>query len=165
MYYTAWAQSLKMLSGKSNSIVEALSEKTGLSITSSFYLILDLSCTCFIYFFSLIFNNSSCYDPYWSILPPLILGHQLGGKAFLTGRDYVIAVVVLIWGARLTYNWLRSFKTWSHQDWRYTGLRDANIGWMSPGFGFVLGCIQWSGIPYLPNLERIWRFASWNLCD
>ena len=65
--------------------------------------------------FSLIFNNSSCYDPYWSILPPLILGHQLGGKAFLTGRDYVIAVVVLIWGARLTYNWLRSFKTWSHQ--------------------------------------------------
>jgi hypothetical protein len=25
MYYTAWAQSLKMLSGKSNSIVEALS--------------------------------------------------------------------------------------------------------------------------------------------
>jgi steroid 5-alpha reductase family enzyme len=65
--------------------------------------------------FSLIFNNSSCYDPYWSILPPLILGHQLDAKASLTGRDYVIAAVVLIWAARLTYNWLRSFKTWSYQ--------------------------------------------------
>lgn len=149
MYYTAWAQSLKMLaSQKSNSIVEALSEKTGLSLISSFYLILDLSCTGFIYCFSFIFNNSSCYDPYWSILPPLILGHQLAGKEFLTGRDYVIAAVVFIWAGRLTYNWIRSFKTWSHQDWRYTGLRDANIGWMSPGFGLVTYWVVFSGLGF-----------------
>jgi len=149
MYYTAWAQSLKMLSPRSNSIVQALSEKTGLSITSSFYLILDLSCTGFIYCFSLIFNNSSCYDPYWSILPVLILGHQLADKVDqLTGRDYVIAAVVLIWGARLTYNWLRSFKTWSHQDWRYTHLRDSNIGWMSHGFGLVTYWVVFSGLGF-----------------
>merc|ERR1711953_457433 len=148
MYYAAWAQSLKILSAESNPIVLALSESTGISTTASFYLLLDLSCTGFIFIFSFIWNNSSCYDPYWSILPVLILRHQLINKDNLSGRDYLIAAVVLVWGARLTYNWLRSFRTWSHQDWRYTGLRDSCIGWMSPLFGLVTYWVVFSGLGF-----------------
>lgn len=33
-------------------------------------------------------------------------------------------------------------------DWRYTGLRDAKIGWMSPGFGLVTYWVVFSGLGF-----------------
>ena len=36
-------------------------------------LIADVFATTFVFLFSLIFNNASVYDPYWSVQPPVIL--------------------------------------------------------------------------------------------
>ena len=36
-------------------------------------LIVDVIATVIIYFFSFYFKNSSIYDPYWSVIPPIIL--------------------------------------------------------------------------------------------
>ena len=36
-------------------------------------LIIDVVATIFVFIFSLIFNNSSIYDPYWSVEPAIIL--------------------------------------------------------------------------------------------
>ena len=74
--------------------------------------------------FSIIMNNSSCYDPYWSILPPLLMVYEGQKSESVKGtRLTLIYLVFFAWGSRLTYNWFRTFDTWTHQDWRYIDLR------------------------------------------
>ena len=36
-------------------------------------LVLDILATLTIFLFSVLFNNSSLYDPYWSVVPPMVL--------------------------------------------------------------------------------------------
>ena len=35
----------------------------------------DIFATAIVFAFSLIFDNASVYDPYWSVQPPVILGY------------------------------------------------------------------------------------------
>ena len=37
------------------------------------FLVIDLICTVFVYLVSMIFNNASVYDPYWSVQPIIIV--------------------------------------------------------------------------------------------
>ena len=96
------------------------------ALTFEFYislLIADAVATVVVFLFSLIFNNASTYDPYWSVAPIVILvygsltyGINLYGALMLT--------VVCLWGVRLTVNWAYTFKNLYHQDWRYTMLKE-----------------------------------------
>lgn len=106
-------------------------------------LIADAVATVVIFFFSVIFNNASVYDPYWSVQPPVILisfAVAHGVNAF----GIVLLFVVLIWGIRLTANWAYTFGGLNHQDWRYTMLREKT--------GFFYPVVNLVGIHMVPTL-------------
>ncbi len=106
-------------------------------------LLADTVATVITFLFSLLFQNSSVYDPFWSIQPPVIL------VAFAVGRDLTALGILLLaavsfWGVRLTANWAYTFSNLCHQDWRYTMLKE-KTGVFYPVINFV-------GIHMVPTL-------------
>ncbi len=91
------------------------------SILSVF--IADVVATIIVFSFSVIFKNSSIYDPYWSVIPPVIVVYLMNiypeGN---TIRQWIILALVLFWSLRLTLNWIRGWPGMGHQDWRYTNI-------------------------------------------
>ncbi|MGB3481514.1 MAG: DUF1295 domain-containing protein [Mycobacterium sp.] len=89
-------------------------------------LIADLLATVVVFAFSRIFRNSSFYDAYWSVAPPLLLIYWWiqGGVGFDQLRCWLLAAVVLLWSVRLTANWVYTFPGLHHEDWRYPMFRD-----------------------------------------
>lgn len=89
-------------------------------------LIADLIATAVVFAASRMHRNSSFYDAYWSVLPPLLMlawWIESGTPADDT-RTWLVAVVVLVWAVRLTGNWIYAFPGLHHEDWRYPLLRD-----------------------------------------
>ena len=84
-------------------------------------LIADVLSTLVIFAFSRAYRNSSFYDAYWSVIPPLLaLYWWLESVPYIDAlRCTLIAVVVMLWAIRLTGNWVRSFPGLHHEDWRY----------------------------------------------
>jgi steroid 5-alpha reductase family enzyme len=87
---------------------------------------------------SLIFNNSSVFDPYWSVAPPfmviyyfvLVIGEQsvaghAGFSEFLwdSPRMMILFFLTFAYSARLTWNFLRTWPGMKHEDWRYVDFR------------------------------------------
>ncbi len=106
-------------------------------------LIADTAATVFVFIFSLIFRNSSVYDPYWSVQPIVILAALMIANGVNPAR-LLVFLTVAVWGVRLTANWAYTFKSLSHQDWRYTMLSE-KCGAFYPIVNFV-------GIHYVPTL-------------
>ncbi len=109
-------------------------------------LILNFVATTVIYCFSYAFKNANFYLPYWG-LQPIFLTFFLIVSANDTGdimRQLAVLSVVLIWGLRLTWHFLRDWKSLLHQDWRYTKLEHASQKW------FPL--ISFFGIMLLPTI-------------
>ena len=106
-------------------------------------LIADIVATIVTFIFSLIFNNASVYDPYWSVQPPIILIAFAFGKK-LTALGVLLIIAVCFWAIRLTANWAYTFKNLCHQDWRYTMLKETT-GAFYPIINFV-------GIHLVPTL-------------
>lgn len=86
-------------------------------------LIADVIATVVVFIFSLIFKNASVYDPYWSVQPIIILGIFVITNPFSV-ITLLPLIAILLWGIRLTINWAYTFKSLSHQDWRYTMLKE-----------------------------------------
>ncbi len=88
--------------------------------------ILDIVATLTIFLFSVMFNNSSIYDPYWSLVPPLILFfwvfHEQTLEA-LTLMQILILSMTGFWSVRLTLNWILRWKGIRDEDWRYVAFR------------------------------------------
>jgi len=89
-------------------------------------LIADIGATIVIFIFSVIFNNVSFYDPYWSIQPVFIVVYwmllpQASGASLI--RQIVIMIIVSFYAIRLTLNWIRGWKGLKHEDWRYVKFR------------------------------------------
>ena len=105
--------------------------------------ILDGVATVFIFGISVVFNNSSFYDPYWSVAPVPIILYWIGrtdpGQVNLL-RQYLILGLVIIWAVRLTWNWIRRWDGFGDEDWRYAGIREKfrNLYWIISFFGFHL---------------------------
>ncbi len=108
-------------------------------------LIADLTATLIVWFFDILLVNVSVYDPYWSVIPPVLftafaihVGHvSLPGILLLLG--------VWIWGIRLTGNWARTFRGLGFEDWRYTRYRE-----MLPKAAFEL--THFFGLVLMPTL-------------
>ena len=82
--------------------------------------------TIFIYIGSLILNNSSLYDPFWSIAPvPIVVYLTL---SFNNNIDLIVLVSlpIFFWAIRLTRNWLISWQGFDHEDFRYIDLKNTN---------------------------------------
>jgi steroid 5-alpha reductase family enzyme len=119
----------------------------------------DLAATVVVFLFSLAFNNSSLYDPYWSVVPPFIALYWLlrAGAGGLPVRQAVVLALLAAWAIRLTANWVRRWRGLGHEDWRYAGYRRAGaVYWPISFSGFhlmptvlvFLGCL-----PLLPALS------------
>lgn len=105
----------------------------------------DLTATIIVWFFGLIYKNSSLYDPYWSVAPLVIVPFWLisrGGPPAVT--DLLILMVLFAWGIRLTLNWAVRWSGIRHQDWRYTMLKGK-----SPRLWFLTNLM---GINMMPTI-------------
>jgi len=103
---------------------------------------------------SLDFNNSSVFDPFWSVTPPLMVcyfwflsfsmqpaaifhwslvtenlnafhrsGAWSGIDTMNIPRVTILLILTLVYGTRLTWNFLRGWKGLKHEDWRYADMR------------------------------------------
>ncbi|NVN49901.1 hypothetical protein HLY00_204 [Mycolicibacterium hippocampi] len=88
-------------------------------------LIADILATLVVFAFSRGFGNSSFYDAYWSVVPPLLLLYWWTQSSDVEPwRCWLLAVVVVAWAVRLTGNWLYAFPGLHHEDWRYPMFRE-----------------------------------------
>ena len=106
-------------------------------------LIADVAATVFTFVFSVILGNASVYDPYWSVQPIVILAAFAAGKQ-LTAIRILLLVAVVYWGLRLTANWAYTFMDLTHQDWRYTMLKEQT--------GHLYPFVNFTGIHMVPTL-------------
>jgi steroid 5-alpha reductase family enzyme len=73
---------------------------------------------------TLLTNNGSVFDAWWSVLPPVaaLFFQSLALGEGATPRQVAVHAVVWFWAVRLTANWLRGWQGLAHEDWRYTRL-------------------------------------------
>ncbi len=114
----------------------------------------DVVATCVVFAFSVVLNNSSVYDPYWSVAPMIIaptIALLASHPDVPALRKWTVTALVLVWGARLTWNWARGWNGLGHEDWRYADLRRTGKAyWLVSFFGFhmmptiwvYLGCLS-----------------------
>src|SRR4051812_35006305 len=82
----------------------------------------DLAATVVVFAASARANNSSVYDPYWSVIPIAIAAWFVRAGT-LDARAVVVLFGVVAWGVRLTWNWARGWPGLGHEDWRYVDIR------------------------------------------
>ncbi|MDR7170635.1 steroid 5-alpha reductase family enzyme [Nocardia kruczakiae] len=89
-------------------------------------LIADLIATVVVFAFSRIYENSSFYDPYWSVIPPLLAFYWWihSDEPSDSARWWLMMAVMLVWAVRLTANWVTTFPGMHHEDWRYPMVRE-----------------------------------------
>jgi len=109
-------------------------------------LIADLIATVVVFVASRIHHNSSCYDPFWSVLPPyLVVAWWMASDADIDHtRAWLLTVVVFVWALRLTANWVQDWPGMVHEDWRYPMLRER-----AGRFGVVVDLMAIHVIPTL----------------
>ena len=84
----------------------------------------DVAATCVVFAFSLAFDNSSFYDPYWSVAPPVLGAYWWWHAGARTdARTILVLALVTLWAVRLTYNWAVGWRGLGHEDWRYVDIR------------------------------------------
>lgn len=106
-------------------------------------LVADVIATVAIFIFSVIFDNSSMYDAYWSVQPIVIV------LAFfiispITIFSILALIAVLVWGIRLTVNWIYTFDNLKWEDWRYKMYRQK--------MGKLYWPVSFLGIHMVPTL-------------
>ena len=87
-------------------------------------LIADVVATLAVFAFSRGYRNSSFYDAYWSVIPPLLLFYWWYESGITTLRTWLLVVLVTAWAVRLTGNWVYAFPGLHHEDWRYPMFRE-----------------------------------------
>ncbi|MDZ4268431.1 MAG: DUF1295 domain-containing protein [Mycobacterium sp.] len=96
-------------------------------------LIADVLATLVVFGFSRAYRNSSFYDAYWSVVPPLLLfywwAHSGQDGPAGSWESWLLAVLVVVWAVRLTGNWLYAFPGLHHEDWRYPMFRERAGRW------------------------------------
>lgn len=133
--------------------------------------ILNILATVAVFLFSMLLDNSSMYDPYWSIAPPAIFLYWIfaGDPTEINSlRQGLILCLVLFWSIRLTWNWIRQWHGLIDEDWRYRNFRGRFPAtyWLISFFGIhlfptlviFLGCI--SVFPALIMISSPLNFAD-----
>lgn len=103
----------------------------------------DVVATVVVFGFSLALRNSSLYDPYWSVVPPLLALYffAVGPEAGVPRqRAMLVGLCVVLWSVRLTHNWARGWAGLHHEDWRYVDMQRSSgkLYWPVSFFGIHL---------------------------
>jgi steroid 5-alpha reductase family enzyme len=101
----------------------------------------DIAATLVVFLASTAVGNSSLYDPYWSVAPPVVV---LAWTTTAGPRQILVDVLVLVWAIRLTANWALGWRGLGHEDWRYVQIRgqDRAPWWL----------VSLTGIQLMPTL-------------
>jgi steroid 5-alpha reductase family enzyme len=90
--------------------------------------------TVVVWIFSISNGNSSIYDPYWVIAPPILaLAVKASGEGGLVGpwhvRQIIIIICFVLWAGRyhIFYSWSGWRTGLVHEDWRYEQMRAAPV--------------------------------------
>jgi steroid 5-alpha reductase family enzyme len=89
-------------------------------------LVADAVATVVVFAFSLTLDNSSMYDPYWSVAPiPIVVYWAMapGGGDAVALRQALLVLLVAAWGLRLTANQLARWHGLGDEDYRYVDIR------------------------------------------
>lgn len=126
----------------------------------------DVAGTFTIFAFSRAFNNSSFYDPYWSVAPMVIVLY-LAANAPVPARAAIVVALVWAWGARLTYNFLKGWPNIRHEDWRYVNIRAKNgrAYWLVSLFGIHLAPTAWVYLGCLSLYPALTSARSFGIVD
>lgn len=107
----------------------------------------DTAATVAVFVFSVVFDNTSVYDPYWSVAPIAIAPYFASrpeAAAAPAGRKALVIALVALWGIRLTYNWVAGYPGLGHEDWRYVDMRKKT--------GRVYWLVSFFGLHYFPTV-------------
>jgi steroid 5-alpha reductase family enzyme len=114
---------------------------------------------------SLYFGNGSVFDPWWSVLPPVV---ALQLVQDWTPLSVACVLVVFVWAVRLTLNWGIGWSGLGHEDWRYLRMYEQTPvpRWLTllvgvqlvPALFVTLGCL-----PLIPALTRGGSFGTLGL--
>lgn len=107
-------------------------------------LIADVIGTIVVFIFSVIFNNSSMYDPYWSVQPFVIAVFLAWPWMEMIIAEMIVLFMVFLYGLRLTLNFYRGWPGMKHEDWRYRDFRKNFPGFYWP--------ISFLGIHLFPTI-------------
>jgi steroid 5-alpha reductase family enzyme len=92
-----------------------------------FVLVADIVATLVVFAFSAWYRNASVYDPYWSVIPILIVCYwafAVPAEGVVPLRQGLVLLLVATWGLRLTWNWTLRWGGLGDEDWRYGMLRE-----------------------------------------
>lgn len=90
-------------------------------------LVADIVATFVIFAASRLVDNSSVYDPYWSVVPPVLMIYWMSLPASgegITLREGIVFALVTLWAVRLTWNCFQRWKDLTGEDFRYVDLRE-----------------------------------------
>jgi steroid 5-alpha reductase family enzyme len=117
-------------------------------LENPFWIGLAVSCMCtvVVWVFSIANDNSSVYDPYWVIAPPLIaLALKATWEGGLLGpwhtRQIIVIACLCTWACRyhIFYSWPGWRTGLAHEDWRYEAMRRAPVPyWLNSLLGMHL---------------------------
>lgn len=83
-----------------------------------------------IFAFSFVFNNSSFYDPFWSLISFFMMLYFLDGtNPLFSTRSTLLFIGIVFYTLRLTGNWAYNFQGVDHEDWRYIDLQKKTGKW------------------------------------
>lgn len=109
------------------------------------FLVCDIIATLVIWVFTIIFKNSSFYDPYWSLVPWFFVLYMMIHFNFWSSLNIIFLIVFGLWSFRLTFNWAYTCKNLKTEDWRYEKFRNENKF-------FLWHIINFFGIQMMPTL-------------
>lgn len=112
----------------------------------------DVAATLVVFAWSRAVNNTSMYDAYWSVAPPIIATWLVtqADPGVPGARQALVVALVWLWAIRLTANWARGWPGLGHEDWRYVEMRSGKVPyWVASFFGLhlfptlqvLLGCL------------------------
>lgn len=105
----------------------------------------DVIATIFVWAYGMYYKNVSVYDPYWSVLPPVMLTMWAIACGSIGLPGVLLLIAVWYWGIRLTGNWAYTFRNLDSEDWRYTKYRTEQ-----PAFLFQI--INFFGLNMMPTI-------------
>jgi len=128
----------------------------------------DVAATLAVFAFSVRHDNSSLYDPYWSVAPVPVVAFWVASAApgVPALRQALVAGLVLAWAVRLTGNCLARWRSLAHEDFRYVEIRGrtGRLYWPASLLAIHLFPTAWvllGLLPLWPALARSSRPPGW----
>ena len=104
-----------------------------------------LVATSVVFAFSVLADNSSIYDPYWSLQPLAIAGYYVwAGWTRLDARLVIVTCLIFLYSLRLTSNFYRDWPGLDKEDFRYVEFRQR--------FGKAYWPVSFLGIHLFPTI-------------